>query len=133
MAPLVAAVHESARAVAGDIVLRIGAPAAAPLLDLLEEGEPYERDGVRMRRLAGEAQAEQAGRAAQMLARLLGQAAAAVQPEVLRRAAHLLDLVTVREVLPASRRDTMTTAVDVVVDCNGVRGRATAELERRGR
>ena len=128
VAPLVAAVHETARAVAGDVVLRIGAPAARPFSTCSRRASRQERAASGC--AAGRRGAGRTSRAGSADARAPArhQAAAAVQPEVLRRAAHLLDLVTVREVLPASRRDTMTTAVDVVVDCNGVRGRATAEL-----
>lgn len=130
-APLACAVHETVRAAAPDIVARIGGPAAAPLLDLLEQGDPFASDGVEVRRVADEQEGEQAERAAHLLGRLLGHAARDVDRQALGRAARLRDIVRVREIMPASRRDSVTTVVDTVVDCKDLRGRAAAELERR--
>jgi bilin biosynthesis protein len=126
-----AAVHEAARAAAPDIVVRIGGPAAAPLVDLLEQGEPFTHEGVQVRRIADDQAGEQAGRAAHLLGRLIGQAAPTIDAQVLGRVARLRDLVSVREITPASRRDAVTTVADVVVDCKELRGRAAAELDRR--
>jgi HEAT repeat protein len=130
-APLACAVHEAARAAATDVVLRIGAPAAAPLLDLLEQGEPFVNDATEVRRVADDEEAERAERAAHLLVRLLGQAGRAFDAQVLGRAARARDVVRVREILPASRRDSVTTVVETVVDCEELRHRAAAELERR--
>ena len=124
---LACAVHETVRLVAPDIVSRIGAPAAVPLLDLLEHGETAGND----RRVADDEEAERAERAAHLLNRLLGQSARALDAQALGRAARLRDLVRVREIIPASRRESMTTAVETVVDCKDLRARAAAELERR--
>ena len=50
---------------------------------------------------------------------------------MLGRAARLRDIVRVREVMPASRRESVTTVVETIVDCKEMRARAAAELERR--
>jgi len=130
-APVACAVHEAARAAAADVVLRIGASAAAPLLDVLEQGEPFTNDAAPVRRVADDEEAERAERAAHLLVRLLGQSARAFDAQVLGRAAHARDVVRVREILPASRRDSVTTVVETVVECGELRHRASAELERR--
>jgi HEAT repeat protein len=130
-APLACAVHEAVRAVAPDIVSRIGAPAASPLLDLLEQGESIANEGANLRRVADQEDAERADRAAHLLNRLLGQSARVLDPHALGRAARLRDIVRVREIMPASRRESVTTVVETVVDCKEMRGRAAAELERR--
>jgi len=129
--PLACAVHEVVRAAAPDIVLHIGAPAASPLLDLLEQGESIAHEGATLRRVADQEGAERADRAAHLLNRLLGQAARVLDPPALGRAARLRDIVRVREIMPASRRESVTTVVEMVVDCKELRGRAAAELERR--
>ncbi len=131
--PLARSVHEAARAAAADVVLRIGAPAAVPLLDLLQRGEPYERDGVGVRRLGGDDEVEHCTTAAKLLARLLGRAAGAVDRAALHRAARLCDIVIVREIVPTNRRESARTVVDLVVDCQDLRDRATAELHHRGK
>jgi HEAT repeat protein len=128
---LACAVHETAQADAPAILARIGAPAMGPLVGLLERGEPFVRDGVQVRRAADEQEGEQASRAAHLLNRLLGQAAGAADRDVLARIARLRDIVRVREILPASRRDSPATAVETVVDCKDLRDRAAAELDRR--
>jgi len=129
--PLACAVHETARAAAPDIVLRIGAPAASPLLDLLEQGELLATERADVRRVAGDEEAERADRAAHLLNRLLGQSARAFDAQSLGRVARLRDIVRVREIMPASRRESMTTVVETVVDVKELRGRAAAEIERR--
>ena len=129
--PLACAVHESVRAAAPDLLARIGGAAAAPLLQLLEQGEPFVRDGAQVRRVADEQEADQAARVAHLLARLLGSAARDVDRGTLGRTAHLHDIVRVREVMPANRRDSVTTFIDTVVDCQELRDRAAAELDRR--
>ncbi len=129
--PLACAVHETVRTAAPDILLRIGAPAAAPLLDLLEQGEPFTSDSRGVRRVANDEEAERAERAAHLLGRLLGQTSRTIDAPVLARAARARDIVRVREILPASRRENVTTIVDTVVDCEEIRARAAAELERR--
>ena len=130
-APLACAIHEAARAAAPDVLARIGGPAVAPLLDLLEQGEPFTSDGAPVRRVADDQEGEQADRVAHLLGRLLGQAARDVDSKALGRVTHLRDIVRVREIMPASRRDSVTTVVETVVDSKDLRGRAAAELERR--
>ncbi len=129
--PLACAVHDAVRSAAPDIVLRIGAPAAASLLDLLEQGEPYVNDAANVRRAADDEEAERAERAAHLLVRLLGHGARAFDGQTLARATRARDVVRIREILPASRRESVTTVVDTVVDCADIRARAAAELDRR--
>jgi HEAT repeat protein len=129
--PLVSAVHELARAAAPDVVLAMGPPAVMPLLDVLDRGEPYTHDGAVTRRVEDDEEAERAERASQLLNRLLGHAAHDIEAGALARAAHLRDVVRVREVMPASKRESTTTVVETVVDCKDLRARADAERERR--
>ena len=129
--PLACAVHDVVRAAAPDIVLRVGAPAALPLVARLEQGDPYTHDGSEAIQLDGDQEAECAGRAAHLLARLLGQSAHAVDAGCLRRITHLRNLVRVREIAPVNRREMPTVVVETVVDCTELCQRAAAELERR--
>jgi HEAT repeat protein len=130
-APLACAIHETVRTAAPDLLARIGGAAAAPLLQLLEQGEPFVRDGAQVRRVADEQESEQAARVAHLLTRLLGHAARDVDRDALGRIAHLRDIVRVREVMPVNRRESVTTVIDTVVDAQELRDRAAAELGRR--
>jgi hypothetical protein len=128
---LTCAVHDVVRAVAPDIVGRIGAPAALPLVLRLEQGEPYAHDGGESVRLDDETQTECAKQAAHLLARLLGHSAHAVPADLLRRVTHLRNLVRVQEIAPVNRREMPSVVVETVVDVADLRHRASAELERR--